>query len=201
MISVETLLDKLRRTLKDEDKNSFADDELIDYIEAGISFIRRIIIAENPEYIVSGIAKGIIEPDVNKLELPAACYVYDVRVDGKRIPRENLSSIKDITETGDIRRYVLLNGREILFFPIPQKEQQFMVSGVYDQPRLSLTSNTPYNSDLDNLILEYVILRAGIGDQFQMSQEMQLMQVIASQVERLINIYNETERGHVKGYY
>ena len=201
MISVETLLDKLRRTLKDEDKNSFSDEELIDYIEAGISFIRRIIISENPEYIASGIAKGTVEAGVNKLELPVSCYVYDLRIDGKKIPRENLSSINDIKATGDIKKYVLLNGREILFFPIPQKDQEFLIMGIYDQPRLSPTSNTPFNSDIDNLIFEYVILRAGMGDQFQMSQETQLMQVVAQQVEHLLNIYNQCEQGQVQGYY
>ena len=201
MISVETLLDKLRRTLKDEDKNSYSDEELIDYIEAGISFIRRIIISENPEYIATGVARGTIPAGTNELELPTACYVYDVRIDGKKIPRENLSSIQDITQEGDIKKYVLLNGREILFFPIPQKDQEFKVMGVFDQPRLSPTSNTPFNSDIDNLIFEYVILRAGMGDQFQMSQETQLMQVIATQVEHLLNIYNECEQGQVQGYY
>ena len=201
MISVETLLDKLRRTLKDEDKNSYSDEELIDYIEAGISFIRRIIISENPEYIATHIMGGTVVPGENLVELPASCYVYDLRVDGHKIPRENLSNIKDIKAKGDIKKYVLLNGRNILFFPVPQKEQEFLIMGVYDQPRLSPTSNTPFNSDIDNLIFEYVVLRAGIGDQFQMSQETQLMQVVANQVEHLLNIYNQCEQGQVQGYY
>lgn len=201
MIAVETLLDKLRRTLKDEDKNSFSDDELMDYIDAGISFVRRIIISENPEYIARIITMGTLEPEMNRLELPTACYVFDVRINGKKIPRDNLSSIKDTEEKGEIKKYVLLGGRRIMFFPTPERECDFMVAGVYDQPRLSLSGNTPYNSDIDNLIFEYVILRAGMGDQFQMSQETQLMQVIVQQVERLLNIYNECEQGQVQGYY
>ena len=201
MISVETLLNKLRRTLKDEDKNSYSDEELIDYIDAGISFIRRIIISENPEYIANYIMSGELVPGENLIELPTLCYVYDLRVDGKKIPRENLSNIRDINEKGDIKKYVLLNGKQILFFPIPEREQEFKIMGVYDQPRISMTANTPFNSDIDNLIFEYVILRAGIGDQFSMSQETQLMQVIANQVEHLLNIYNECEQGQVQGYY
>lgn len=201
MIFVDTLLEKLRRTLKDEDKNSFTDEELIDYIEAGISFIRRIIISENPEYIVSDIASGTIDAGYNEIVLPSACYVFDVRVDGLKIPRENLSNIRDTTEKGEIKKYVILNGKKILFFPISDKEHTVKIIGVKDQGRLSATSKTPFNNDIDNLIFEYVILRAGMGDQFQMSQEMQLMQVIANQVEHLLNIYNETEQGTVQGYY
>lgn len=201
MISVETLLNKLRRTLKDEDVVTYSDDELIDYIEDGISFIRRIIISENPEYIATGIAKGTLGAGINELELSASCYVYDVRVDGKKIPRENLSSIENIEERGDIRKYVLLNGKEILFFPIPEKDHTFKIMGVYDQPRLSQISNTPFNGDIDNLIFEYAVIRAGIGNEFQMSQETQLMQVVAQQVEHLLNIYNECEQGQVRGYY
>lgn len=201
MISVETLLNKLRRTLKDEEVINYSDDELMDYIEAGIAFIRRIIISENPEYIARPIMSGELVPGENSVELPASCYVYDLRVDGKKIPRENLVNIKDINATGDIRKYVLLGGKEVLFFPIPQKEQKFQVMGVLDQPRVTLNSNTPFNSDMDNLVFEYAVLRAGMGEEFQMSQETQLMQVVTTQVEHLLNIYNQCEQGQVQGYY
>lgn len=202
MIAISTLLEKLRRTLKDEDKNSFTDDELIDYIENGIAFLRRVIINSNPEYIAVPIASGTVDADTNEVELPGDVnYVLDVRVNGKKIKRENISSVGDTTETGEIKKYVLLNGNRMLFFPVPKKKATYSVIGIYDSPLLSVEAVTPFNSDMDNLIFEYVIIRAGMGDHFQMSQEMEVMGIILEQVTKLVNQYNQCEEGLVKGYY
>lgn len=54
MIEVKSLIARLRRTLKDEDENSFTDSELLDYISDAITFVHRVIIQLNPEYIAPG---------------------------------------------------------------------------------------------------------------------------------------------------
>lgn len=202
MIAISTLIEKLRRTLKDEDKNSFTDEELIDYIENGVAFLRRVIINSNPEYIAVPITCGTVDAGKNNVELPSDVnYVLDVRVNGKKIKRENISSIEDTTEKGEVAKYVLLNGNELLFFPVPQKAVKYSVVGVYDSPRLSVEAVTPFNGDLDDLIFEYVIIRAGIGESLPMSQEMEVMSVILEQVKKLINQYNQCDESIVKGYY
>lgn len=202
MIALSTMLEKLRRTLKDEDKNSFTDAELIDYIENGIAFLRRAIININPEYIAVPVAEGTIEAGTNEIELPGGVnYVFDVRINGRKIKRENISSIEDTSLKGEIRRYCFLNGNRLLFFPVPEKDVEYSVIGIPDNPRLSDEAVTPFNSDMDNLIFEYVVIRAGIGDHFQMSQEMEIMSLIMDQVTKLITQYNQCEEGAVKGYY
>ena len=202
MIAISTMLEKLRRTLKDEDKNSFTDEELIDYIENGVAFLRRVIINVNPEYIAVPITSGTVVGGDNDIELPADVnYVMDVRVNGKKIKRVNLFDIADTTEKGEIEKYVLLNGHRMLFFPTPTKDAKYSVIGVYDCPRLSEEAVTPFNSDMDNLIFEYVVTRAGMGDHFQMSQEREVMSIILEQVTKLVNQSNQAEEGLVKGYY
>ena len=57
MLEIRPLIARLRRTLKDEDENSFTDAELLDYISDAITFVRRLIIPLNPEYIAVSIAK------------------------------------------------------------------------------------------------------------------------------------------------
>ena len=202
MIAISTLIEKLRRTLKDEDKNSFTDEELIDYIESGVGFLRREIINRNPEYLAVPVACGTVDAGKNNVELPGDVnYVLDVRVNGKKIKRENITSIEDTTEKGEVAKYVLLNGNELLFFPVPQKAVKYSVVGVYDSPRLSVEAVTPFNGDLDDLIFEYVIIRAGMGDHFQMNQELEVMSVIVEQVKKLVEQYNQCEEAVVKGYY
>ena len=86
MIAVDELLKQIRRTLKDEDKNSYSDDELLSYIQSGIVFVRRIIIQLNPEYLSVPLAEGTLEPGNNKITVDkSTSYIYDVRIDGKRI--------------------------------------------------------------------------------------------------------------------
>ncbi len=202
MIAISTLLERLRRTLKDEDKNSFTDEELIDYIENGVGFLRREIINRNPEYLAVPVSHGTIDAYINEVELPGDVnYVLDVRVNGKKIKRENITSVGDTTEKGEIEKYVLLNGNRLLFFPIPQKAAKYSVIGIYDSPRLSIEAVTPFNADFDDLIFEYVVIRAGMGDHFQMNQEMEVMSVIVEQVTKLVNQYNQCEEAIVKGYY
>lgn len=202
MIAVSTMIEKLRRTLKDEDKNSFADAELIDYIESGVAFLRRLIITNNPEYIaVPMAAGGILEAGENEIELEASGYILDVRVNGEKIFAENISSIGDIAAEGKPKSYCLLNGNKMLLFPVPDKDVGYSVIGVPDAPLLSAEAVTPYGSDMDNLIFEYAVIRAGIGDQFQMAQEMEIMSVIAQQVTTILLRYNQSENSVVKGYY
>ena len=202
MIAISTLLERLRRTLDDEDKNSFTNEELIDYIENGVGFLRREIINRNPEYLAVPVAYGTVDANTNEVELPSDVnYVLDVRVNGKKIKRENITSIADTTEKGEIGKYVLLNGNRLLFFPIPQRAAMYSVIGIYDSPRLSIEAVTPFNGDFDDLIFEYVVIRAGIGESLPMSQEMEVMSVIVEQVKKLVDQYNQCEEAVVKGYY
>ena len=115
MIAISTLIEKLRRTLKDEDKNSFTDEELIDYIENGVAFLRRVIINSNPEYIAVPIASGTLVSGDNEVELPSDVnYVMDVRVKGKKIKRVNLFDVENINAAGEIEKYVLFLGQAYL---------------------------------------------------------------------------------------
>lgn len=88
-----------------------------------------------------------------------------------------------------------------MLFPVPNKNITYSVIGVPDGGRLSIESFTPFGNDLDNLIFEYAVIRAGIGDQFQMSQEMELMGLIMQQVTTLVIRYNQCESSVIKGYY
>lgn len=201
MIAISTMIDKLRRTLKDEDENSFTDAELLDYIESGVAFLRRVIISTNPEYIAVPIDSGELQAGTNEIELPCSGYIFDVRINGTRITKENISSIKDILAKGEPQKYCLLNGNRVLLFPAPDKTVSYFIIGVPEGARLSVEGVTPFGSDMDNLIFEYAVIRAGIGDQFQMSQEMELMGLIMQQVTTLVTRYNQCEDSVVKGYY
>lgn len=201
MIAISTMIVKLRRTLKDEDNNSFTDAELLDYIESGVDFLRRIIISINPEYIAVPIDDGDLLAGMNEIELQNNVYIFDVRVNGQKLFRENISSIKDTEAKGVPKKYCILNGNKILLFPVPNKNITYSVIGVPDGGRLSIDSFTPFGNDLDNLIFEYAVIRAGIGDQFQMSQEMELMGLIMQQVTTLVIRYNQCESSVIKGYY
>lgn len=201
MIEIRPLIARLRRTLKDEDENSFTDAELLDYISDAITFVRRLIIPLNPEYIAVSIAKGTLGAGENEIQLPASLQqVVCVRVDGKKIRRENISAIVNTEEKGTIKSYCLLNRKRCLFFPIPEKPCTYDVIGVKQQYEIGLDDVTPYGNDIDPLIFEYVVIRAGMGDMFQMSQELSVMATIVEQVNNLVRVANESEDNFIEGY-
>lgn len=201
MIEIKSLIARLRRTLKDEDENSFTDDELLDYIGDAITFVRRLIIPLNPEYIAVSVAKGTLAGGENEVKLSASLQqVVDVRVNGVKIRRDNISAVCNTAETGEIKRYCLLNRKHVLFFPVPQDSCSYEIIGIKQQPELTPNDSTPYGSDIDPLIFEYVVIRAGMGDMFQMTQEMSIMSTIVEQINSLVRGANESEDNFVEGY-
>lgn len=201
MIEVKSLIARLRRTLKDEDENSFTDAELLDYISDAITFVRRLIIPINPEFISVPIAKGTLEMGENEVNLLSSVeQIIDLRVDGVKIRRENITSIKNTQETGRIKCYCLLNRKKVLFFPIPQEQCSYEIVGIKQFFDLTMNDSTPYGNDIDPLIFEYVVIRAGMGDMFQMSQELSVMAGIVEQVNTLVRGTNDSEDNFIEGY-
>lgn len=202
MIEIKSLIARLRRTMKDEDENSFTDEELLDYISDGVAFIRRIILPVNPEFIATTLASGTLDKGQNEVKLSGSIQqLVDVRVNGKKVRMTNINAIDDSTNIGRIDCYCLLNRSKILFFPLPEAPCTYEVIGIKQQPELTLADSTPYNNDFDTAIFEYAAVRAGMGDMFQMSQEMQIMTNVAEQVENLIRCTNNSEDNFVRGYY
>lgn len=202
MIEIKSLIARLRRTMKDEDCNSFTDEELLDYISDGIAFIRRIILPVNPEFIATTIVSGTLNKGDNQVKLSNGVQqLVDVRVNGKKVRMTNINAIDDTSRTGRIECYCLLNRSKLLFFPLPAEPCTYEVIGIKQQPELTLADSTPYNNDFDTAIFEYAAIRAGMGDMFQMSQEMQIMTNVAEQVQNLIRCTNDSEDNFVRGYY
>lgn len=201
MIEIKSLIARLRRTLKDEDENSFTDDELLDYISDGITFLRRIIVPLSPEYIAVPIASGVLESKDNEIVLPGSLQqIVDVRINGVKIRRDNISSVYNTQEVGEIARYCVLNRKRILFFPLPQESCTYEIIGIKQQSELTMDDSTPYGNDIDPLIFEYAVIRAGMGDMFQMSQEMSVMSLLVEQINNIIRGTNESEDNFVEGY-
>lgn len=201
MIEIKSLIARLRRTLKDEDENSFTDDELLDYISDAITFVRRAIIAVNPEYIAVPVAEGELESSENEVTLSGSMeQLVDVRIDGAKIKRENINAIENTREVGQVNKYCLLNRKRVLFFPLPQEPCSYEIVGIKQQSEITMDDSTPYNNDIDPLIFEYAVIRAGMGDMFQMSQEMSIMTNIVDQVVSIVRMANESEDNFVEGY-
>lgn len=201
MIAVNMLIDKLRRNLKDQDSNSFTDEELLDYINDGVSFIRRLLIELNPEQLTTLLDKGELKAHTNEVTLDDdVAYIYDVRINGKKINRNNLSAVNDTEREGTIECYVVTGGNNVLFFPIPEDTVSYSVSGIKTGNMLGMDDKVPFSSEYDTVVFEYVVARAGMGDHFQMSQEMELMGSIVGQINNLIQKQNKSDIGVIKGY-
>ena len=72
------------------------------------------------------------------------------------------------------------------FFPIPNRKTKYTVRTVDDIEELSWTDSSPLNTEFDDFLIEYAAIRLSVGNEYDMTQENQLMANIAAQIQALL---------------
>ena len=80
------------------------------------------------------------------------------------------------------KEFYLTGTKTINFFPIPERPTKYTVITVDDIEELSLDDNSLLNTDFDNFLIEYANIRLSIGNEYEVSQEQQVMANIYSQI-------------------
>ena len=88
--------------------------------------------------------------------------------------------------TGAPREFFLTGTQTINFFPVPNNETKYTVRTVDDIEELVWTDKSPLNTEFDDYLVEYAALRLSVGNEYDMTQEAQLMAQIAAQIQRII---------------
>ena len=88
--------------------------------------------------------------------------------------------------TGRPREFYLTGTQTINFFPIPEVETKYTVLTVDDVEELSLNDNSPLNTEFDDFLIEYAAIRLEIGNEYDVSQEQQVMSNIYSQIQQIL---------------
>lgn len=104
----------------------------------------------------------------------------------KTLYATNLRHIPDMDRIGSPKEYYRTGMKNIHFWPVPELETAYTVDAINDIKELTIDDDSPLLSDFDDFIVEYVSLRMAIGNEYDESQETQVMMNIYNQIRELL---------------
>lgn len=106
----------------------------------------------------------------------------------KALRRTELAHIigRGSEQSGTPREFCLIGNQTIRFFPIPDVDTKYTLLTINDITELSLTDNSPLNTEFDDFLIEYATTRLSIGNEYDVSQESELMMNIYSQIQQIL---------------
>ena len=192
MISVKDMITRIRAETHDHQKAGYPDEELLMYINDGLRFLRRTIMDIYPSMIADIDMEGELGDGENAIyTYTPIATIIDMRVDGERLDLVNPRSIRKLTDTGRPRRYYLSGHNCVKVWPVCEKPYAYSLLAVGDFEPLTLKDETPVPNEYDDYILEYAMIRMNMTQEFDLSQEQQLMSSITSQITSRIRDFNE----------
>lgn len=199
MMTVKEMIAKVRQTIHDTKELEYSDVELINYLDDGNRILRRTAMSIYPEVLVSSLKGTNVEEYEDEDGNPSkrltskvvseAPFTRIIRVvlDNEQIKPISRSEIINYKESGDSKYYYLTGFNTINFFPPPTSEHDYRIDYISDMTLLDLEdSASPYPLVLDDILIEYAVLRSSISDEFNMQKETALISTIISQIEDVL---------------
>mgnify|MGYP000673099960 FL=1 len=203
MLAVEELIKLVRILVHDEQETGYDDIAILNCLNAGSRFLRRMILQLKPE-LLSNVTKGNLNTNENIIELDfIPVKIVDIRINGKRIIYKSRADILNMDKHGFPYAYFITGLKTINLYPMPDKPINYEILAVEDIKEMTLSDDdnekSPFPNEFDDMLIEYALIRLSMGNEFDMSQEMSVMSQIVAQLE---NILRERDTVYViSGYY
>lgn len=192
MIKIADLIRRIRSMAHDRQEIEYSDEDLMLYINDGLRFVRRIVMNVYPSMLADIDFDGMLDIGENMIFLfEPISHIIEVRVDGKPLRIINPRVVGDTREHGKPRFYWLVGYEKIRVWPVPNVPVGYSVTGIKDFEPLTLEDEElPVPADLEEFVYEYCILRASFTNEFDMSQETQLMVTIVNGIQDMARTFN-----------
>lgn len=188
MLSVTNMIIRIRSSTHDQQKTGYSDDDLLAYINDGVRFVRRTVMSIAPTMLADIDLSGELAAGESKVTSEKAITsMVEARVNGIRVPRINAMDIADTSYAGIPNGYYVTGMYSVNFFPIPDVAVKYRILAVSDMENLTIDSASPFLNDMDDFVYEYALIRASIGNEFDVSQETSLMSTIVGQITTMLN--------------
>lgn len=188
MLSVQTLARRIRQRLHDTDQITYDDENILDCINCGIRFIRRIIATVRPALLMSDV-EGTLAAGEKTVELEKRpLKIVNVIVNGKALFETEMAfAIHEPSNVIDTPKKFYLTGTQTInFYPTPNVPSEYKIRTVDDIEELAWNDNSPLLTEFDDFLVEYAAIRLSVGNEFDMAQETQLMASIAAQIQQVL---------------
>ncbi len=190
MLGVQTLARRIRSRLHDKDEITYEDEDILDCINCGVRFIRRVIANMRPALLMTE-HNGILPKGVKSIVLgtrPTKIINVTVGNPEKALDETEFShaahNSKD--ETGTPKEFYLTGTQTINFYPTPDAETPYTICTVDDIEELEWEDNSPLLTEFDDFLVEYAAIRLSVGNEFDMTQETQFLANIVAQIQQIL---------------
>lgn len=201
MLSVQTLARRIRQRLHDTDEITYDDENILDCINCGVRFIRRIIARVRPALLMSE-SGGTLPAGVNAITLDVRpLKIINVTANGKALTATEMAFAihNESNRTGEPKEFYLTGSQTINFCPAPAEPTPYTIHTVDDIKELTWEDNSPLLTEFDDFLVEYAAIRLSVGNEFDMTQESQLMANIAAQIQE--NLFPPPAGFLTEGYW
>lgn len=201
MLAITDLIKRVRASTHDESETGYNDEAILYAINGGIRFIRRLIKDYKPLMLADPPYTGILKEGINTIKLPAVITkIMDVRIKGEPASIVDLSNILDMTKTGTPYSYFMTGIDTINFYPIPDRDIPYSIIAVGDIVEVTSTDHSPFPTEFDDFLIEYAVIRLSVSNEFDVSQEQQIMSSIIQQIQN--NLMGDGQPiNQVSGYF
>lgn len=195
MLSVQTIARRVRQRLHDVEEITYDTEEILDCINYGIRFIRRIIAKFRPALLMSevgvAVATGgnriqLMSSSPLKITRPLKIISVTMGDEEKPLRETDIAFAIHKEYSGDEPREFYLAGDSIYLCPAVKEQTTFTVRLVYDIEEVGLNDDSPLLSDFDDFLIDYATIRLGAGNEYDMTQETQLIANIVAQIQDVI---------------
>jgi hypothetical protein len=159
MGTVAQVLSKIRFGIKDMEQTSFSDYQLLEFYNAGNKILRKLILDQFPSMLTITDIGDTIVGSGNTLT-NKALRITDVRINGAKVNKIDITQVADKTISGKPCGYYLTSLDGISWYPLPDSTYAYEVSYVPSVAELTDTDDTGYPSEIELLIVDYVISMA-----------------------------------------
>lgn len=190
MLTAREIIVRARINISDEQETGFSNDALLGYVNDGIRILRRTLLDTNPDLLIdydgtlhikAGETQATITDAGTNIKLSA---ITCVRINGRKLQHGDFRNIQNLHRRGVPCIYYTVGSSKIGVYPAPDEPTDVTITGIRDQNLLtSLDDASPFSLDIDDFLVEYVGVRAAMTDEFDVSQETQLLSQITAQVE------------------
>lgn len=200
MLTVKAILQRVRTRIHDEQAVGYSDENLLEFLNDGVSVLRRLIITINPMLLQEEVAGTLhAGKDAVTLSKPVSRLVK-VLVNQAQVLVTSRPMIDDEAQTGT-PRYCYLAGVDCLrFFPKDTQNHRYIIDYIPDMELLTLEDDSPFLTDLDQVLVEYVAIRAAMSDEYSLSDEQGVLSSVLAQAEQLVRDLAPMEV-QAKGYW
>lgn len=201
MGAVSGILTAARYKIVDTLGKNFKDPELLSYCNEGNRMMRRAVAMLNPNLIITKETKNTVAGTETItlsgtiLLVPNGYVNVNKRVMSQVLP----SDFNDLTTRGAPCGYWQEGFNTIRLVPIPDGIYACEVRYVAQSTALAADGSTSWPNDFDDIIQEYIVVRAGTRDEAIMDVEQKYLQWFIEQVTPLIVL--STPAGGAKSYW